>query len=198
MRAPFAGRAAAAALHAQRPVVLRPGLTVTNGFAGTSGAGLANVTTSMVEPASQYASAPADMKAYCSAAQASACAYLPPQQLVQMWQGAILDLDGLLAESQCDTTIWNYQVDVHGAVAITLIPQQYMNFTTGNAPSCIVKVTIGYTRASPPTKRSTPIPRQSNPAPMAKPPMGQSHTPEAKRVPPHARAAGAPAAQPGR
>jgi hypothetical protein len=55
----------------------------------------------VVEPPSQYASAPADMKAFCSAAQASACLYLPPDQYVSAAQSGVADWDGLVTQSQC-------------------------------------------------------------------------------------------------
>jgi hypothetical protein len=54
-----------------------------------------------VEPSSQYASAPADMKAFCSAAQASACLYLPPNQQVSAFSYGVADWDGLVTQSQC-------------------------------------------------------------------------------------------------
>jgi hypothetical protein len=56
-----------------------------------------------VESPSDYASVPADMKAFCKAAAASACAYLPPNQ--QLWfssgRGVLIDYDGLVTQSQC-------------------------------------------------------------------------------------------------
>jgi hypothetical protein len=54
-----------------------------------------------VEPPSQYASAPADMKAFCAAAQASACLYLPPGQQVTMESDGVADWDGLITQAQC-------------------------------------------------------------------------------------------------
>ena len=55
----------------------------------------------IVESASQYASAPPDMRAFCDAAHASACAYLPAQQYGQVMNGQLLDYDFLLPQSQC-------------------------------------------------------------------------------------------------
>jgi hypothetical protein len=54
-----------------------------------------------VEPPSQYASAPADMKAFCNGAQASACLYLPPGQQVTAEQAGVADWDGLVTQTQC-------------------------------------------------------------------------------------------------
>ena len=55
----------------------------------------------IVEPASQYASAPSDMRAFCDAAQASACAYLPAQQSGSFVDGSLGNIDWLLPQSQC-------------------------------------------------------------------------------------------------
>jgi len=66
-----------------------------------------------VEPSSQYASSPADMKAFCSAARASACLYLPPGQEVTAQSYGVADWDGLVTQSQCAQeggswgSIWN-------------------------------------------------------------------------------------------
>jgi hypothetical protein len=60
-----------------------------------------NLATPVIEPSSQYASAPADMKAFCAAAQASACAYLPAQQYVGIFNGVAEDFDSLISGSQC-------------------------------------------------------------------------------------------------
>jgi hypothetical protein len=66
---------------------------------------LGNLATTVIEPASSYASAPADMRAFCSAAQASACAYLPPNQTVQRDNtiriGWVDDLDSQITDPQC-------------------------------------------------------------------------------------------------
>jgi hypothetical protein len=166
-----------------RPTFTKPGVKLN----GSLGQPLA-LSAAVVEPASQYASAPPDMKAFCASAQASACVDLPPQQQVQTDptnSGNILDLDPLLTQPQCgteggywgaiwgsnyceftypagvivhftpaanyklsttavcDRTLWSYQVDVHGAISIQLLPQQYLNFTTGTNPSCVVRVTTG-------------------------------------------------------
>jgi hypothetical protein len=136
------------------------------------------------EPASDYASAPADMKAFCGAADASACLYLPPQQQIQNFNGAALDLDSLIDQSQCgneggawtsfgwnswfcqfsyplsvkvsftpasnyqisstaecDQSVFTYEVDTHGAVAIQI--KQTGIFKTGSSPWCVVKVKLG-------------------------------------------------------
>jgi hypothetical protein len=55
----------------------------------------------MIEPSSMYGSAPGDMKAFCAAAQASACAYLPAQQTVSVYNGVAEDFDTLISGSQC-------------------------------------------------------------------------------------------------
>ena len=135
------------------------------------------------EPASDYASAPADMKAFCAAALASACLYLPPQQEIVNYNGSALDVDALIDQSQCtseggswvnsfdgplchflypqsvtvrftppsnfqvsstaqcDQSVFTYQVDTHGAVAISI--KQSGTFTTGSSPWCVVKVKLG-------------------------------------------------------
>jgi hypothetical protein len=55
----------------------------------------------IVESASQYASAPPDMRAFCDAAKASACAYLPAQQSGYFMNGQIADYDWMITQSQC-------------------------------------------------------------------------------------------------
>ena len=64
---------------------------------------------SVTEPASQYAKTPKDMKAFCAAAHASACAYLPPQQQVIARNGSIDNFDALITSSQCsgEGGVWN-------------------------------------------------------------------------------------------
>lgn len=57
--------------------------------------------TFVIEPASMYASQPADKKAFCAAAHASACAYLPPQQTVAQGNGSATDPDFLITDPQC-------------------------------------------------------------------------------------------------
>ena len=57
----------------------------------------------VTEPASDYAKVPADMKAFCAAAGASACLYLPPQQQIEMFQGSAADSDSLINQSQCQS-----------------------------------------------------------------------------------------------
>ncbi len=177
------GLNAAGLLQKQKPVVLKVASK------GNVGRNLGPILSSnaVVEPPSQYASAPADMKAFCSNAKASACLYLPPQQQVSPWNGAILDQDGLIDQStcqneggswaqwfsfggyvcgfnyptsvvvhftpsssykltqtaSCDKSVWNYQVDVHGAISIQANPQYYASFTTGNNPTCVLRVTLG-------------------------------------------------------
>jgi hypothetical protein len=136
------------------------------------------------EPASDYASDPGDMKAFCAAAGASACLYLPPQQQIQVFNGFALDSDSLIDQSQCksegggwmsfgwgawfcefsypmsvtvrftppsnyqvsstaqcDQSVFTYQVDTHGAVAISVTQSGF--FTTGSTPWCVVKVKLG-------------------------------------------------------
>jgi hypothetical protein len=88
---------AAGALKAQKPVVLRA--PVRGNISRNLGAVLSS--NAVVEPPSQYSSTPADMKAFCSNANASACLYLPPQQQLTPWNGAILDQDGLIDQSTC-------------------------------------------------------------------------------------------------
>jgi len=56
----------------------------------------------VLEPSSQYASTPADMKAFCLNAWAAACLYLPPQQpAIQTLQGQLLATDTLIDQGQC-------------------------------------------------------------------------------------------------
>ncbi len=55
----------------------------------------------VVEPASQYASAPADMRAFCAAAHASACLYLPPNQQVSVQPTYVSLWDSLITQQQC-------------------------------------------------------------------------------------------------
>ena len=185
------GRSVSAKLRVLKPVALgtgRPAFTKPGVKLNGSLSQPLALSVAVVEPASQYASAPPDMKAFCASANASACVALPPQQQVQTDptnSGNILDLDSLLGQSQCgaeggywgamwgsnyceftypaglivhftpaanyklsttavcDKTLWSYQVDVHGAISIQLLPQHYLNFTTGTNPSCVVRVTTG-------------------------------------------------------
>jgi len=153
---------------------------------GIIGAGLLNMENWVYEPASDYASTPPDMKAFCAAAGASACLYLPPQQQISIFSGSALDSDSLISQSQCaseggswtsygwgyyfcvfaypmsvtvtftppsnyqvsstaecDQSVFNYQVDTHGAVAISIKQPATLNFTTGTSPWCVVKVKVG-------------------------------------------------------
>jgi len=56
----------------------------------------------VLEPSSQYASTPADMKAFCLNAWAAACLYVPPQQpAIQTLQGQLLATDTLIDQGQC-------------------------------------------------------------------------------------------------
>lgn len=138
-----------------------------------------------IEPSSQYASAPADMKAFCGAAQASACLYLPPNQQVTAEQSGVADWDSLVTQTQCAqeggtwSSIWNgtfcafnypasvvvhftpaanfklarsascdhgtftYDIDVHGAITITLAGAVPAIVTTDDNPTCIVSVIPG-------------------------------------------------------
>jgi hypothetical protein len=58
----------------------------------------------VLEPQSQYASAPADMKAFCLNAWAAACLYLPPQQPAIQWvNGQLLAIDTLIDKGQCSS-----------------------------------------------------------------------------------------------
>ena len=67
--------------------------------------GFGGLTAYVFESPSQYAGAPADMKAFCKNALASACLYLPPQQPFLSFgdsSGSTLaDVDPLLDQSQC-------------------------------------------------------------------------------------------------
>lgn len=190
-KAAFAGRGVSAKLRVLTPIALgtgrptstKPGVKLNRSLNHPRA-----LSVPIVEPASQYASTPPDMKAFCASAQASACVDLPPQQQVQTDptdSSKILDLDPLLTQSQCgaeggywgtfwgnsycsftypsgvivhftpaanyklsstvvcDQTLWSYHIDVHGAISIQLLPQQYLNFTTGTNPSCVVRVTTG-------------------------------------------------------
>ena len=65
----------------------------------------------VVEPPSKYASAPGDMKAFCSAASASACLYLPPNANLQLFpDGSSALIDPFIGQSQCSAEGggWNY------------------------------------------------------------------------------------------
>jgi hypothetical protein len=139
----------------------------------------------IVESASQYASAPPDMKAFCYAAQASACAYLPAQSSGYFINGQILDYDWLITQSQCgqeggqwlpdfsfycqfsyppsvrvnftpaksyrlqqsascDSSLWSYTVDPHGAISIQYKnPTEYSAWSATNNPTCVVRVAVG-------------------------------------------------------
>lgn len=138
----------------------------------------------ILEPPSQYASAPGDMRAFCTAAHASACLYLPPQQQVTAEQTGVSDWDGLITQAQCAqgggawSGMWNsyfcafeypasvivhftpaanykisqsaqcdrtfqYTVDVHGAISISLAVAMPVIMTTDNNPTCVVTVTPG-------------------------------------------------------
>jgi hypothetical protein len=153
---------------------------------GIIGTGLMDMQNWVYEPASDYASTPPDMKAFCAAAGGSACLYLPPQQQISIFSGSVLDYDSLISQSQCgskggswtsagwgfysclfvypmsvtvtftppsnyqvsstaecDQSLFNYQVDTHGAVAISIKQPGTLNFTTGTSPWCVVKVKIG-------------------------------------------------------
>jgi hypothetical protein len=97
LRARSAGLESGATLKAGRPVVVRGGVA-------RAPLGAVVAQTAIVEPPSQYASAPADMKAFCAAASASACLYLPPGQQVSPWGGgSIADFDVLLDQAQCES-----------------------------------------------------------------------------------------------
>jgi len=99
VRARAAGLQLGAILKGGRPVVVRSGPVAV----GRPPLGAVLATTTIVEPPSQYASAPADMKAFCAAAAASACLYLPPFQQVSPWAGGyIADFDVLIDQTQCD------------------------------------------------------------------------------------------------
>ncbi len=139
---------------------------------------LLNSSTTVVEPSSSYASAPADMRAFCSAAQASACAYLPPNVYLVPSGSNLVDEDPFIPGAQCtqeggtyDGNLcyfaypyqvvvnfnpgnyqiassascnppWQYQIDVHGAIIISLAGNTIPHSTGANA-TCIVRVTIG-------------------------------------------------------
>jgi hypothetical protein len=55
----------------------------------------------VVEPQSDYASAPADMKAFCKAAAASACLYFPPGNTMYTNGNIAFEEDMLVTQSQC-------------------------------------------------------------------------------------------------
>lgn len=83
-------------------VVLHGKLTPVHG--GTINRNLGNLQVApqpVVEPPSQYAAAPADMRAFCAAARASACLYLPPGQQVTAEQSGVADWDSLVTQTQC-------------------------------------------------------------------------------------------------
>jgi hypothetical protein len=174
------GGAAGTSLKAKQLRILR--------LSKQAGRVLMNLATPVVEPSFSYASAPADMRAFCAAAQASACAYLPPNQSVQRdpsGNGSIDDLDSQITDPQCSqeggfmssfgwgsrfcwftypgsvnvgfnpgdyqiatsascNAPWTYNVDVHGAISITLgNTGPYLNWPSGSNPTCVVRVTVG-------------------------------------------------------
>jgi hypothetical protein len=92
LRAAHRAREAALLRARSTGIVLRGKLTLGN---------VAVVAQPFVEPPSQYASTPADMRAFCAAAQASACLYLPPDQQVTAEQAGVSDWDSLVTQSQC-------------------------------------------------------------------------------------------------
>ena len=139
---------------------------------------LLNSSTTVVEPSSSYASAPADMRAFCSAAQASACAYLPPNVYLVPSGSNLVDEDTFIPGAQCTqeggtydgilcyfaypyqvvvnfspgnyqiassascNPPWQYQIDVHGAIIISLAGNVIPHSSGANA-TCIVRVTVG-------------------------------------------------------
>lgn len=141
-----------------------------------------------IEPQSQYASAPADMRAFCAAARASACLFLPPGQQMTLTSPSIAsDWDSLITLPQCaaeggtwqgtwnapayfcafaypasvtvhftpaanfklsqsatcDTSIFGYNVDTHGAVFIQIKGRPPMPIATDSGSFCAVIVTPG-------------------------------------------------------
>jgi hypothetical protein len=137
-----------------------------------------NLATTVVERPSSYASTPADMRAFCAAAQASACAYLPPNVYLVPSGANLVDEDPYIPGAQCtqeggtyDGNLcyfaypyqvvvnfnpgnyqvassascnppWQYQIDVHGAIIISLAGNMIPHSTAAN-PTCIVRVTVG-------------------------------------------------------
>jgi hypothetical protein len=63
--------------------------------------GQAPVSTSVIEPASDYATAPADMRAFCTGVAASACLYVPAAQILSIYNNVILDVDAFIDQGQC-------------------------------------------------------------------------------------------------
>ncbi|HEV8020556.1 MAG TPA: hypothetical protein VGP41_04785 [Candidatus Lustribacter sp.] len=59
------------------------------------------ISTSVVEPGSDYAGAPADMRAFCAGAAASACLYVPAGQNLSVYNNLILDVDAFIDQAQC-------------------------------------------------------------------------------------------------
>jgi hypothetical protein len=108
MRAAHAAReaglsqAGALGLAAQGKMTTVVGVTtVTVGAAQAVNVGGTPPPKPVVEPQSDYASTPADMKAFCKAAAASACLYLPPDQQFFPYGGIAYETDGLVTSSQC-------------------------------------------------------------------------------------------------
>jgi hypothetical protein len=142
----------------------------------------------VTEPASDYASVPADMKAFCAAAAASACLYLPPQQEIDFdnrnntfafnydelidhsqctseggsWQQSGNQGDCMFSypqsvtvtftpppnfqissTAQCDQSVFTYQVDIHGAVAISMKQLHTGYIIPGPSTWCVVRVKLG-------------------------------------------------------
>jgi hypothetical protein len=96
------GGALGTAAHGKLTTVVGPSAIGIAGAKAVNVSGAPSLTlTPIVEPPSQYASAPADFKAFCSAAAASACLYLPPDQVVTTVGTAVSDFDPLVTQSQC-------------------------------------------------------------------------------------------------
>jgi hypothetical protein len=90
---------------------------------------LFNLSTTVVEPSSSYASAPADMRAFCSAAQASACAYFPPNVYLVPSGSNLVDEDPYIPGAQCTQEGGTYD----GNLCYFAYPYQVVvNFNPGN------------------------------------------------------------------
>ncbi|HEX3549262.1 MAG TPA: hypothetical protein VHT53_02755 [Candidatus Elarobacter sp.] len=95
------------------------------------------------EPPSQYASAPGDMRAFCAAARASACLFLPPDQQVTVLSSGVSDWDGMIDQQQCAQEggnwegMWNaYFCAFAYPEAVTVHFPPAANFTFSQSATC--------------------------------------------------------------
>ncbi len=125
--------------------------TVVTGRTPVGNLGNLQVAQSVIEPQSQYASAPADMKAFCNGAQASACLYLPPDQQVTAESTGVADWDSLVTQAQCAQEggawggIWNsYFCAFNYPASVTVHFTPAANYKLSRSANCD-RSTFAYT-----------------------------------------------------